>query len=178
VEPAVRPALVGTHHADRAETGLGVAPDGLFVGCRRVDREPVVAASPEQEAGQQRHGLGARAPALEPATQVDVDPGMPVLRVVLLVVLDAAGHLAVDLHHQEHGGPVRAQAGVQRLDRSRVSPPAGHRRLGQDRAQLPGVAGAARPQRDRAAGQHRAARRRGSPAHRLPRQLSCFLTCS
>ena len=34
-------------------------------------------------------GLGPGAPALEAAAEVDVDPGMPVHRVVLLVVLDA-----------------------------------------------------------------------------------------
>ena len=44
MEPAVRAALVGAHHADRAEADSGVAADGPVVVRRRVDRQPVVAA--------------------------------------------------------------------------------------------------------------------------------------
>ena len=42
-----------------------------------------------------------RAPALETAPQEDVDPGMPVHRVVLLVIGDAPGDLPGGLHHQQ-----------------------------------------------------------------------------
>jgi hypothetical protein len=61
----------------------------------------MVTALLEQVPGQQRDGLPARAPALETAPQVDVDPGMPVHRVVLLVIGDAPGDLPGGLHYQQ-----------------------------------------------------------------------------
>src|SRR6266536_1670428 len=105
VEMAVAAALVLAHDADRAEAHRGVAADGLSVGGRRVNRDPVMTALVEQEPGEQPDSLAARALALETAAEVDVDPGMPVHRVVLLVVLYAPGDLAVDLHHQKHRRP-------------------------------------------------------------------------
>src|SRR6266496_4033216 len=97
MEAAVGAALVLTHHADRAEAHLGITADRLVVGGRRINRDPVVTAPLEQEPGEQPDSLPAQTPALEPGGQVNVDPGVPVHRVVLLVVLDAAGDLPVDL---------------------------------------------------------------------------------
>src|SRR6266700_4626118 len=88
MEMAVAAALVLAHDADRAEAHLGVTADCLVVGGRRVDRDPVMTALVEQVPGQQRNSLAARALALEPAAEVNVDPRVPVHRVVLLVVLD------------------------------------------------------------------------------------------
>jgi methylmalonyl-CoA/ethylmalonyl-CoA epimerase len=108
VERAVGSALVLAHDPDGAEAHLGVAADGRLVGGRRVDRDPVVAPLLEQEPGQQPDRLGPGAPALETAAEVDVDPRLPVHRIVLLVVLDAPGDLPVDLHHQQHRRVVAA----------------------------------------------------------------------
>jgi hypothetical protein len=58
---------------------------------------------------------------------------VPVLRVVLLVVLDATGHVTADLRDEEHDTPVRPQRGRNILGWVRLPPPPGHRRLGQDR---------------------------------------------
>src|SRR5258708_11161295 len=99
MEMAVAAALVLAHDADRAEAHLGIAADCLVVGGRRVDRDPVMAALVEQVPGQQPDGLAARAPSLVAAAEVDVDPSVPVHRVVLLVVLDPPGDLPVDLYH-------------------------------------------------------------------------------
>jgi catechol 2,3-dioxygenase-like lactoylglutathione lyase family enzyme len=101
VEGAVGSALVLAHDPDGSEAHLGVTADGRLVGGRRVDRDPVVAALLEQEPGQQPDRLGPGAPALEAAAEVDVDPRLPVHRVVLLVVLDSPGDLPADLHHEK-----------------------------------------------------------------------------
>src|SRR6266568_7928831 len=101
MEMAVAAALVLAHDADRAEAHLGVTADCLVVGGRRVDRDPVMTALTEQVPGQQRNSLAARALALETAAEVNVDPGVPVHRVILLVVLDPPGDLPADLHHQK-----------------------------------------------------------------------------
>jgi uncharacterized protein (UPF0147 family) len=55
----------------------------------------------EQVPDQQRNSLTACALALETATEVNVDPSVPVHRVILLVILDPPGNLPVDLHHQK-----------------------------------------------------------------------------
>jgi len=55
----------------------------------------------EQIPGQQRNSLAACALALETAAEINVDPSVPVHRVVLLVVLDPPGDLTMDLHHQK-----------------------------------------------------------------------------
>src|SRR5712692_418759 len=102
VEMAVAAALILAHDADRAKAYCGVAAGGLLVSGRRVDREPVMTALAEQEPGEEPDSLASRALSLETAAEVDVDPGMPVHRVVLLVVLDAPGDLPVDLCHQKH----------------------------------------------------------------------------
>src|SRR4051812_47164670 len=102
VEGAVGSPLVLAHDPDRPEPDPLVAADGPHVGHCRVDREPVVAAVVEQEAGQERDRLGTDSPALMPAADEDVDIGVFVLRLVLLVVLDAAGHLTVDVEDEQH----------------------------------------------------------------------------
>ncbi len=56
----------------------------------------------KQVPGQQRYSLAARTPALETAAKVNVDPGVRVHRVSLLVILDAPGNVPADLHHQQH----------------------------------------------------------------------------
>src|SRR5258706_8762201 len=94
-------ALVLAHDADRAEVHLGVAADCLVVGGRRVDRDPVMTALLEQVPSQRRNSLPAGALALETAAEINVDPSVPVHRVVLLVVLDPTGDLPIDLHHQK-----------------------------------------------------------------------------
>src|SRR5262249_8552967 len=93
-EVAARAPLVLAHHADAAEAHPGVAADRPFVGGRRVDRDPVMAAPLEQVPGEQRDGLPPRALALEAAAEVDVDARVPGHRVVLLVVLDSPGRRA------------------------------------------------------------------------------------
>src|SRR5258708_4254822 len=103
MEMAVAAALVLAHDADRAEAHLAIAADGLVVGGRRVDRDPVMTALVEQVPGQQRNSLAACALALETAAEINVDPSVPVHRVVLLVVLDPPGDLPTDLHHQKIG---------------------------------------------------------------------------
>src|SRR6266581_646755 len=166
VEMAVAAALVLAHDADRAEAHRGVAADGLSVGGRRVNRDPVMTALVEQEPGEQPDSLAARALALETAAEVDVDPGMPVHRVVLLVVLDAPGDLAVDLQHQKHRRPAAAQVFLDHRHRIRLAPPPRDRRLGQDRAQALSIIRLAWPEPDAAARQYRAHPGVGLPAVR------------
>src|SRR5258708_29070328 len=101
MEMAVARALVLAHDADGAEGDPGVDADCLLVGGRRVDRDPVMTALLEQVPGQQRNSLAACALALETAAEINVDPSVPVHRVVLLVVLDPPGDLPADLHHQK-----------------------------------------------------------------------------
>src|SRR5258707_9687094 len=88
MELAVAAALVLAHDADWAEARLGVAADCLVVSGRRVDRDAVMTALLEQVPGQQRNSFAAGALALETAAEINVDPSVPVPRVVLLVVLD------------------------------------------------------------------------------------------
>lgn len=155
MELAVAAPLVLAHDADGPEAHLGVAADGLDVGRRRVDGDPVMAALLEQELGQQPDRLGARALTLEPAGEEDIDPGMPVHRSVLLDVLDAARDLPADLHHQQHRIVAAPHVRLERRQRIRFAPPPGHRLLSQDRPQPRGITRPARPELDSPAHQHR-----------------------
>jgi hypothetical protein len=154
VELAVAAALILAHDADGPEAHLGVGADGPEVGRGRVDGDPVMIALLEQEPGQQPDRLGPGALALEPAAEVNVDPRVPVHRLVLLLVLDAPGDLPVDLYDQQDRGITAPQVGLDRLHRSRFAPPARHRWFSQDRLQPRGVVGAARPDPDLTADQH------------------------
>jgi hypothetical protein len=99
MESAIGASLVLAQHAYCLETNLVIAADRLLVGGRRVDADPVMAALVEQPPGEQADRLHASALALVTAAQEDVDPGVPLHRVLLFVILDAPGDLAVHLHH-------------------------------------------------------------------------------
>src|SRR6185295_5848862 len=97
VEFARGAALISTHHADGPEAHLLVGPDGACVGGRGIDRQSVVAALVEQPPRDRPNGIGAEAATLERRRQEDVDAGVPVVRVVLLARLDAAGERPIYL---------------------------------------------------------------------------------
>src|SRR5207247_2264551 len=94
VEAAVPAALVLPHDADGPEADLLVAADRARVVRGGVDDQPVVAAVLEEVAREQPDRLRSEAAVLEAARQVDVDAGVKVVGIRLLVPLDAAGDLA------------------------------------------------------------------------------------
>jgi hypothetical protein len=73
MEATIGAALVPAHDAHGPEAHLPVAANRLLVGCRRVDRDPVVAPLAEQEPGEQADRLCASALALVTAAEEDVD---------------------------------------------------------------------------------------------------------
>ena len=120
-----------------------VAGDRRRVGGRRVDGQPVVPAVADEVDGQRRARHRRRARAVDRRVEEHVDPGVPVVRLVLLGVLDHPDDGAVVLDGEAHGvGLVGGREVV--LERA---PPAHHARAaGGSRA-----AGRCRPARAAAA---------------------------
>lgn len=86
-----RPPFVLAHQTDAPESHRRVAADGPLVVGRRVDGDAMVAALVDEPADQQVQGLTPEAAALQRLAQEDVDAGVAVVGLRLLVVVDAAG---------------------------------------------------------------------------------------
>ena len=86
----------------------------------------------DQVARHRSNGVGTEAPALEADREEDVDPSVPEVGLVLLVVLDQPSRLALD-EDREEGlvGLLAASFPAQILGRL-LAPPADHLRLGRD----------------------------------------------
>jgi hypothetical protein len=88
VPRAVAGALVVAHDAHWAEAHALVGPDRAHVGGGRVDRQAMVAADLKQPPRDCPDRVGAEAAILSAAREDDVDRGVAVLRLGLLVGLD------------------------------------------------------------------------------------------
>lgn len=145
---AVLPSLVAPEHANRPEADPLVGSDRPGVVVPRVDREPVVPADVDEMARERLDGLAAESDPLEVRAEKEVDPCVPVVRVLLLVELDGPGHGAAD-DDDQHGHPVAAaEPGTQGVRRVGVTPPSADGRLVQDLLEGADVFGSARAQQD------------------------------
>jgi len=73
----------------------------MAVRCRRgVDHEAVVPAVREEVAGEDANGLGSEPPTALGTGNEDVDAGVSVVGVEVLVVLDQTHDLVVELDHE------------------------------------------------------------------------------
>jgi hypothetical protein len=120
MEGAIRAELVASHHTDRPEADLLVRADGRDVVGSGVDYEPVVAQIIDEVAGQRTDRVAAQTLARLGRIEVDIDPGVPVHGVVLLIPLDRANHPAVVLDREGPGQVVGHRRGEVRL----LAPPA------------------------------------------------------
>ena len=136
---AARQALVLAHDADGLEADLLVGADGGGVVGRRVDRQPVVAALVDEVVRHRPDGVGAQPLPLHLLRQEEVDARTPVHRILLLVVLDQADHLAVELDRERHDSFVEA---------ARLAPARDHRRLSLDLLHARQIRVVERPQDD------------------------------
>ncbi len=94
---AVKAELVAPHDADRTETDLRVGANRRRVVGGGVDHEPVVAVVNDQVPSQRTDSIGAQAAAVHCWIDIDVDAGMPVIRLGFGVPLDGADDVAVVL---------------------------------------------------------------------------------
>ena len=98
----------------------------------RVDGEPVVPAIADQVARHRSNCVGAEAPALEAGREEHVDPGVSEVWLVLLVVLDQPGQLALDEDREEGLVGLLAASFLAEILGGLLAPPADHLRLGRD----------------------------------------------
>ena len=124
--------------ADRPEADGLVGGDGPRVGRRRVDGQPMVAALVEQPARGRPDGVTTEAAALEVRPEEQVEPGVPVVRVVLLAGLHAARDLRRRPRWSTASSRGRWPASRRRRRRRRAGRPTSARRTG--RAGSPGGA--------------------------------------
>jgi len=84
---AVLVAPVAAQHADALEANRLVAADRLLVRRRGVDHDPVVAALIDEPARQRSDRVTAEAAAVQTRIEKEVDPGVAVLGIRVLVDL-------------------------------------------------------------------------------------------
>src|SRR3984885_13976474 len=94
---AQRIALIGPHHADPLEARLLVAADRSRVLSSRVDRDPMVASLLNQMVDRAAEHLGAEPAAVARRVEKQVDRGVAVARLALLLELDQSRDLTIDL---------------------------------------------------------------------------------
>src|SRR4029079_19114651 len=97
--------LIATHRADPPETDLLVRADRVLVIGGRVDGDPMMTVFFDQAAGDEADGCRAHAVALDVVGEEEIDTGVAELGLGLLVALDRADDVAVDLDrvHAEVG---------------------------------------------------------------------------
>src|SRR3954454_17041381 len=153
----VRSALVVAHHPHRLEPDGGIRADRAVVRGGGIDGEAVVPALVDEVRDGQPQRLGAQPFALVDGAQRDVEGGVAVLRIGLLVPLEQAGHLPLHLDREDDLLIVREQL----LPHPRLipaPPPAGDLRLGEDRGERRDVAVLERPQQKALAAEDRGLR--------------------
>jgi hypothetical protein len=84
---AVLVAPVAAQHTDALEANRLVAADRLLVRRRGVDHDPVVAALIDEPARQRSDRVTAEAAAVQTRIEKEVDPGVAVLGIRVLVDL-------------------------------------------------------------------------------------------
>ena len=147
-------ALVVPHHPDRTKADALVGANRARVRGGRVDHEPMVAALLEEIAGKERQSRRPEPLAVMPRREEDIHAGVAVVRIELLVVLDAPDDLAVVLDRE----PDRLVVFDPLLrDPRRVADaePGRDGRFGEDRAQRGHVRVRNRPQDDAGAAEDR-----------------------
>ena len=128
---AVCPALVAAHDPDALEPEPLVASDRPLVGDGRVDRDPVVAASLEEPAGQRADGVGSEALAVSRSRQEEVDVRVPIVGLELLADLREPDQSALELDCEHERLLVRARQ-LQQIRLRNPEPPARHLRFVRD----------------------------------------------
>jgi hypothetical protein len=145
MEGAVRAELVASHHTDRPEADLLVRADGRDIVGSRIDDEPVVAQIIDEVAGQRTDRVASQTLARLGRIEVDIDSGVPVHRVVLLIPLDRANDPAVVLDRERP----RQVVGHRRGEVLLLAPPATYLSGGADGDQHRHVFGGRWAERDR-----------------------------
>jgi hypothetical protein len=84
---AVRVAPVAAQHSDALEANRLVTADRLLVRRRGVDHDPVVAALIDEPARQRSDRVAAEAATVQTRIEKEVDPGVAVLGIRVLVDL-------------------------------------------------------------------------------------------
>ena len=102
----------------------------------------MVAPVVDQPAGKHAERLGAQAVALPPRVQEQVDPRIPVLRIELLVALDVADPLPIELDDKLVD---RLLVGAVVDGDLVLAPPLGDRRVGDQRSQRGAIVPAKAP---------------------------------
>src|SRR6186997_3581018 len=100
MEGAIGATLVAAHDADGPKADAGISADGVVVRGRRIDGQAMVATDVDEVARQRPKGVDTDALPLMRAVEEDVQPGMPVVGLLLLVELDRAHDEPVELDRE------------------------------------------------------------------------------
>ncbi len=128
MEGPVGPPLVAPHDPDRPEPDGRVAGDRADVVDRGVDDDAVVPAVVDEVGGDDGDDLAAQPAAVDRGVEEDVDPRVPVHRVLLLGVLDEPPD-GVPAAADEDGEAHARRVVAERPPGLGLAPPAAH--LGQ-----------------------------------------------